>query len=57
MGGHYKVIKFLVTQCKVDVLKKDNENKTGLEHAWQNGHTNLIGWLSNAEQKYTPHAH
>jgi len=53
MGGHYKVIKFLVNHCKVDVLKKDYENKTGLEHAWQNGHTNMIGWLSTAEQKYS----
>merc|ERR1711994_192221 len=38
MGGHENVIKFLINVVKVDIFKKDYENKTGLEHAWQNGH-------------------
>eukprot|EP00484_Ammonia_sp_Unknown_P007644 CAMPEP_0197073520 /NCGR_PEP_ID=MMETSP1384-20130603/210648_1 /TAXON_ID=29189 /ORGANISM="Ammonia sp." /LENGTH=829 /DNA_ID=CAMNT_0042512357 /DNA_START=151 /DNA_END=2637 /DNA_ORIENTATION=+ len=34
MGGHENVIKYLINTVKVDIFKKDYENKTGLEHAW-----------------------
>ena len=54
MGGHYEVIKYLIEDCKVDLMKKDYENKTGSEHAWQNGHHSIAAWLSPLEQsKYS----
>jgi len=53
MGGHENVIKFLINTVKVDIFKKDYENKTGLEHAWQNGHQTIVSWLSQLEHQYS----
>jgi len=53
MGGHENVIKFLINVVKVDIFKKDYENKTGLEHAWQNGHQTIVSWLSQLEHQYS----
>ena len=53
MGGHSRVIKYLIEKVKVDIFKKDYENKTGLEHAWQNGHQNIVSWLSALEHQYS----
>eukprot|EP01083_Nonionella_stella_P039033 106149_1 len=52
MGGHETVIKYLINVVKVDIFKKDYENKTGLEHAWQNGHQAIVAWLSQLEQTW-----
>ena len=49
MGGHEDVIKYLVNIVTVDIFKKDYENKTGIEHAWQNGHQHIVQWLSTLE--------
>ena len=53
MGGHENVIKYLINVVKVDIFKKDYENKTGLEHAWQNGHQTIVSWLSQLEASYS----
>jgi len=53
MGGHENVIKYLINTVKVDIFKKDYENKTGLEHAWQNGHQTIVSWLSQLEHQYS----
>eukprot|EP01083_Nonionella_stella_P140837 432754_1 len=53
MGGHETVIKYLINVVKVDIFKKDYENKTGLEHAWQNGHQTIVSWLSQLEHQYS----
>jgi len=53
MGGHENVIKYLIERVKVDIFKKDYENKTGLEHAWQNGHQTIVSWLSQLEASYS----
>jgi len=53
MGGHENVIKYLINVVKVDIFKKDYENKTGLEHAWQNGHQSIVSWLSQLEASYS----
>eukprot|EP01083_Nonionella_stella_P200917 735368_1 len=53
MGGHENVIKYLINIVKVDIFKKDYENKTGLEHAWQNGHQTIVSWLSQLEHQYS----
>ena len=45
MGGHYQVIKYLIEQCKVDVMKKDFDNISASEHAWQNGYHSIAAWL------------
>ena len=50
IGGHYEVVKYLVEGCKVDLMKKDYENKTGSQHAAQNGHHTIAAWLSSLEQ-------
>ncbi len=52
MSGHENVIKYLINIVKVDkldIFKKDYENKTGLEHAWQNGHQTIVSWLSQLD--------
>ncbi len=49
MGGHENVIKYLINIVKVDIFKKDYENKTGLEHAWQKGHQTIVSWLSQLD--------
>ena len=53
MGGHEHVAKYLVNEVKVDIFKKDYENKTALEHAWQNGHQSIVAWLSQLEASYS----
>lgn len=53
MGGYEHVIKYLIECVKVDIFKKDYENKTGLEHAWQNGHQQIVSWLSQLEHRYS----
>eukprot|EP01084_Bolivina_argentea_P039648 73260_1 len=45
MGGHKNVIKYLIEIMKVDINKKDRENKSAVEHAWQNGHQSVVNWL------------
>ena len=49
IGGHYDVVKYLVEECKVDLMKKDYENKTASQHAAQNGHHSIAAWLSSLE--------
>ena len=46
MGGYENVIKYLVETMKVDILKEDGEHKTGLEHAWMNGHQDVVSYLA-----------
>ena len=52
MTGHDDVIKYLIDTVGIDILKKDYENKTGLDHAKQNGHQNIVSWLSKLEDQY-----
>jgi ankyrin repeat protein len=52
MGGHVNVIKYLIYTVKVDIFKKDYENKSGLEHAWASGHQNIVSWLSSLEDQF-----
>ena len=53
MCGHETVIKYLIDTVKVDIFKTDYENKTGLEHAWSNGHQKIVSWLSQLEHQYS----
>ena len=43
--GHENVIKYLIEKVKVDIFKKDFENRTGIDHACQNGHGTIVPWL------------
>ena len=46
MGGHEDTVKYLVEEIKVDVHKKDLENKNALEHARQNKHQSIVSSLT-----------
>eukprot|EP01083_Nonionella_stella_P091559 256049_1 len=46
MGGHERVIQYLINVVKVDIFTEDYEKKTGLDYALQNGHHAIVSWLS-----------
>ncbi|ETO30508.1 hypothetical protein RFI_06610 [Reticulomyxa filosa] len=51
MGGHIQVIKFLIEEVGVDIFQKDNANKTGLDHAWQNDSKLAFIFLKKKKRK------
>ena len=56
MGGYIDIIEYLLEICYVDLLKKDFENKTASQHAWENDHNELAEWLLKLEQELTKKA-
>ena len=46
MGGHEDIARYLVDTIKVDIFRKDNDNKTAMDYAVQNGHQSIAEWMS-----------
>ena len=50
LKGDENVVKYLVNVVKVDISKKDNDNKTGSHYAFEQGHELMFLWLAHRDK-------
>ena len=49
MAGNKEMLIYLIKECKVDIQKRDSENKTGSTIAYENTHFDVCEWLNDFE--------
>lgn len=52
MGGHDRVVRFLVDTAMMDVAQRDAQGKTGFDHARENGHWEIVEWLETHGERH-----
>ena len=50
MGGYEDIARYLVDTVKVDIFRKDNDNKMGMDYAVESGHQSIAEWMSQLKK-------